>query len=188
MRHPRKCRTYHQLGKCKFNECAYFHSPDENTAKLEKLEKDVVEVKEIVGQLSKSCEELHKELANVSNKTNSIDNIEKAKSTDDDASHPVNCPSKKECCEIKHAKTTKLNRKHKVTKKIKTKKTGTNELYECNQCGYSCSKEITLNKHTNTKHKQEDFKCEKCSNIFFSKNMLYLHLEEEHQDGQVQIE
>ena len=41
MRHPRKFRTFHQLGKCKFTECEYFHSPDENIAKIDKLEMEV---------------------------------------------------------------------------------------------------------------------------------------------------
>ena len=36
--------------------------------------------------------------------------------------------------------------------------------------------------HTNTKHQQEELKCENFSNIFHIKNVLYLHIEEEHQD------
>ena len=147
MQHPRNCKTFLQLAKCKFIQCAYFHSPDKTLIKVEKLEREVAELKEVVGQLSKSFKELHKELKNINNAKSNLNNDDKAKSAKDDVPQP------KESNKIKNANTnaTELKkRKNKVTKKTETK--GKGMIYKCEKCDCSCAKEIILKKYTNTKH------------------------------------
>ena len=156
IRHPRNCKTFLQLAKCKFTQCAYFHSPDESIIKVEKLEREVDELKEVVGQLSKSFKELHEELENMNIAKRKLNNYDKAKSTKDDVSQP------KESNKIKntYTNTTELKtRKNKVTKNTKTKGTRKGMIYKCEKCDHSCAKGITLKKHTNAKHQQEELKC-----------------------------
>ena len=33
-------------------------------------------------------------------------------------------------------------------------------MFHCKDCGYQCNKEVTLNKHVNTKHTKQ--KCKEC--------------------------
>ena len=45
-----------------------------------------------------------------------------------------------------------------------------------------CAKEVTMKKHTNTKHSKTMFACEVCKDIFECKNIFEIHKQEVHQD------
>ena len=59
----------------------------------------------------------------------------------------------------------------------------TEKLLQCKVCDYSCEKEITLNKHTNTKHQtvnnenagRKKFHCHECDSSFTTKKGLKKH-------------
>merc|ERR1719319_1209158 len=68
-RHPRECRYFVQFGRCKLGEaCAYSHAGGSKNHKVEKLEKEVKEMKEEnmkVDQLEKQVQELKAGVNNI---------------------------------------------------------------------------------------------------------------------------
>ena len=52
------------------------------------------------------------------------------------------------------------------------------ENFNCNQCKFRCNKEVTLNKHKNTKH--ESHKCDECGHNFKSSSKLGKHKIRDH--------
>ena len=171
MRHPRQCRSFKKLGKCKFSSCAYLHVPDK-LDKLDKLEKEVVELKETVIKLSKSCNQLKLELSQskcVNDKDKNMnEDIEQLKESVKQLA--LSCQQKN------------VNNKLEVSKKTKTKDARKAKGFNCNKCDYECLNEITLKKHTHTKHMKDHYRCEKCMKVCESKNMLHLHIKETHEE------
>ena len=170
MRHPRQCRSFNKLGKCKFSNCAYLHVPDENSNKLDKLEKEVVELRETVIKLSKSCDQLKLELSQCK--------CDKNKKMNEDIEQLKE--SVKQLAKACQQKT--VNNKLEVSKKTKTKDARKAKGFHCNKCDYECINEMTLKKHTNTKHMKDHYRCEKCMKVCESKNMLHLHVKETHKE------
>jgi hypothetical protein len=62
-----------------------------------------------------------------------------------------------------------VDKKSKVSKK---------DLFKCEKCEYTCNKEGTLKKHTNTKHDYQQFKV--CTQKFSSPIELLHHITKEH--------
>ena len=58
-RHPRLCRVFARFRHCKFKECAYLHVQDGNITHIDKLGKEIVELKEHVKDMSKLVESLN---------------------------------------------------------------------------------------------------------------------------------
>ena len=193
-RHPKSCIYFEKNSFCRYKEkCAYAHHPVKDKDKIDVLVKEVGILRDMIEKLSKTNEDMYEklneiEVSNISNNEKQIDIIkavnqikekDQAKGTNNDVA------------QIKTNANKPKNRKLKVTMKSKAKEAGKAKIYKCKKCDYNCAKEITLKKHTNTKHKQKEINCDKCPDVFFSKNMLDLHIEEEHRyksDMQKQLE
>ena len=67
----------------------------------------------------------------------------------------------------------------------------TGQQFQCKMCDYQCDKEVTLNKHTNTKHQsvnsefagEKRFYCHQCNVSFKTKKSLKKH-ETNHNDAE----
>ena len=53
-RHPKACKNYAKYNKCRFQQFAYSHEKNEHQSKVEKLEKEVNELKLEVEELKKN--------------------------------------------------------------------------------------------------------------------------------------
>ena len=144
MRHPKQCRTFSQYSKCHFTNCAYLHSTDPNTKKLDRLEQELSDLKETVFNLSSRCEELKLQLQKV--------NFDDVKQHENEDIEHLKETVKKLLKQSKAKNEKHMCKKSEVRKKTKCKKVKIVKMYECKQCDYKCEKEITLKKHRNTKH------------------------------------
>jgi hypothetical protein len=124
-------------------------------------------------QLTKSLEDVVKRLGSIEQ-----EQIEQIKAETNSSETPKTCINeldiKKKGVEIMMTKTT-------VNSNIKdTSSSNHNNIFKCDQCNFTSSTRITLNKHTNTKHAENDSgnECSLCEDSFSSAKELKKHIDE----------
>ena len=197
-RHPKTCKNYERNGKCRFERCAYSHEKEENNLKIEILENKVADLKLKIEDIRKTNHEnLETERKNYSEKfinlNNTLADIVVRLSIEENNCKETNLIQTSKEAEMDRTKTKISKRKvNTVTKKIKecSGRTVHKEGYMCDQCDFKTDKEITLTKHTNTKHAQNvaesnteishtaEFKCSLCKDMVDTNEDLEQHIAE----------
>jgi hypothetical protein len=170
------CRTFERLGQCKFAKCAYTHRQDKDSNN-----KEVEKLKETVTKLTNLCGKLQLEALETHDKYKNMD--ERHKAEVNEIKKDMKLMSK--TCDLLKLQIKNINNESRLRKEmpLNNKKGRNNHNFLiCEMCDYKCAKEITLEKHKNTKHLQANFPCESCEDQFVSKVDLKSHMEREHTD------
>ena len=193
LRHPKTCKAFEDLCKCKFVNCAYRHINNRTNTKIEGLENAVLELRlEIVklgnniiedcsqkiGFLDRDIKALRYDINQLSKNIKSTELL-------------LNKLNEKETWESpdinKKPVTMKITTARKETmKNIIDANSGESQKhdFQCHQCDFVCLKNETLMKHINTKHgdqietKVSKSKCSICDDKFVTKAEYQKHKEE----------
>ena len=132
----------------------------EKVAAESKMENAVRQVEIVIKAMTRKVLYLEEEFRNIKENGNKIERKEPVKDADEyENSTPVSAK----------LKPPGVEKKSKASKK---------DQFKCEKCDYTCQKEATLQKHTNTKH--VDQQCKVCSKKFSSTTELLYHIEKEH--------
>ena len=137
MRHPKKCRSFESLKKCKLLNCAYLHVDSESSQKTEELIKVVNKIKYVIRQISQNIKEQN------------IRKIEKLETNVIALRDDIKMMS--EHLHSSEMLIRQLNKNYK--KNIYSPKDKETDDIKCDICNFKCKNVITLSKHKNTKHK-----------------------------------
>ena len=176
-RHPKKCKNFDVFGKCKFTNCDYVHSDDEVNHKVKLLEKCVIELKTEVVQLIKVEDD---------NRNQKITDLEKEIEVLKDTVKNTANDLKTTQLLIKQMNDKNyteqlVNERADSNSTIEASKLETKEKrLKCKVCDYKCKKQVTLRKHTNTKHSKIKYNCDKCLKTFTRNVELEDHMQREH--------
>ena len=203
-RHPRPCKRYNTEKGCKFGGvCAYQHKIEsingpendlekkvklletlmiEMTKKMSKLESEVEDLKSMNSHIKstdpsvKKGEEIfdkthndNKPAQNVKEHGDSVKKDEDVKEKMDQNDHSVKDNGKPI---VANNEEEVVNESEKETSKpLKPK-------FKCDLCGATFKKDITLKKHVNTKH--DDQNCKVCHEVFKTSMEVLKHVAKEH--------
>ena len=157
-RHPRLCKYFSRFGHCKFAEgCAYSHSIDNKSMKIEELEKEVTELKEDMKKLKieltdkmekevgevKHVSELNKDVNDLKNVVGEMKRLMAYMNRKINAIEPLP--------EGKTNEVKKSNERMKKKENCDETKKG-DQKFKCEMCSYETKNKIALKKHVNTKH------------------------------------
>ena len=192
-RHPKTCKYFEKNGMCRFEKCAYSHDKEGNNLKIEILENKVSALKLEIESLTKR----NQEIQDVVRKTNS-DRLYKLSNTIEDVVERLRTIEQEQMEQRKMKaysgeipKEGETGNKKKEVEIIVTdtnansnrKDTSAsihNNSFKCDQCSFISDTRITLNKHTNTKHAEQDsgYECSLCEDSFSSSKELKTHIDE----------
>ena len=195
-RHPKNCKRYVSGNGCRFREdCAYYHNvekqedPNELKMKVDILEKKMAHnMKERIEELEKIMKEKESAESKMKNAVRQLEIVVKAmtrkvlsleeeitkikeNSEKNDEKEPF-----KDTHEYKSS--TPVSEKKNLAGVDKKSKVCKKDQFKCEKCDYTCNKEGTLKKHTNTKH--ADQQCKVCSQKCSSPIELLHHIAKEH--------
>ena len=197
-RHPKTCRNFSQKGECRHNEkCAYSHKQQENVQLkfneimlflISRNQQDIVALKEEVKNMQNLVENM------VDYNKNKEQNVESSKDVENKEKDTNLDQTKSNHVDVKDTEEDygeKSNDLH-VNK--------TQTVFKCEECQFECEKQITLNKHRNTKHTQDNskkservnkaasnndkFHCDECSYSCSTKKSLKKHMSQKHESSQ----
>ena len=170
-RHPKVCKNYTKYNKCRFNDvCAYYHEKEGNIQ--EELNE---QFKLAMLKHERDIQELNKEVTNMKHIIHTL-TLELAK------------------CSQKHVSIVETVEKDEKKSSTVPSSSSSQQEFQCDQCDYTCVKDITLKKHVNTKHQivkktcekghesvvKAKFNCDECSFICNTKKLLKKHKSKEH--------
>ena len=138
--------------------------------------KKVEEQKETVTKLANLCGKLQLEALETHDKYKNMD--ERHKAEVNEIKKDMKLMSK--TCDLLKLQIKNINNESKLRKEmpLNNKKGRNNHNFLiCEMCNYKCAKEITLAKHKNTKHLQQN-----CEDQFVCKADLKSHMDREHKD------
>ena len=174
MRHPKRCKFFDMNKKCKFENCAYDHSKDENKVKIEHLEAkcnaletEVTYLKEEqekvnprIDLMGRGVMKLKREVERLTLICNGM--IYTKEITNNENKSPVLDKEKKNT-KPKHKVHQKQQSKEENESVQESRKGMNRDVYNCNKCDEAFEKETYLNSHMQKKHDAEnDFKCDEC--------------------------
>ena len=167
-RHPQTCRNFSKNGKCRFQgSCAYLHEKNENS-------------QELLNEQFKSLMMKHEnDIQNLTDEVNRLKSLVQNMTL-----------------EMVKNIMNEVERKEKEIPKdgTETEASLQKPAFKCEKCEYTSDKEITLNKHMNTRHiienkKSDDnkeyedkhnFNCDECSFSSKNKKNLKKHKDKHH--------
>ena len=203
-RHPKTCRYFRDLGRCKFNEsCAFKHIESETTSskRFEILEKKVEEDKKIIDQLTltqkriekdlkerdKEIRKLNETLKKLLEKTETNDSInvlEKEENEFDDLESTFINPFNKIKCDLcdfkaKDERGLKIHERRKHTNPVITVIVEKKKKYTCEECDFETNIKKYFSKHTASSCLLVHF-CEFCTESFENKYEIDVHMRTSH--------
>ena len=153
--------------------CAFAHPTNRGRENQDLLEKEVSVLKEEVKQLCAANACINDEL-------NNIEILKKEVKTLKESIHEMTTTLKDTEDLVKQLVVQTHTKDNAILKE------GDNMLH-CKLCDYSCKREATLRKHSNTKHPERKYKCNKCDISFKSNDMLKQHVNSEHK-GNIEVD
>ena len=204
-RHPKRCKNYVSKNACRFeSDCAYSHKKSKESIEKDMLKEKVDTLEKTVSEMEIKLKNFEEELNEIKRdkfRKEQIDNkglnSEKKADTGKDAAlqdinlRKVSEPKQNSLeCQGSKAKTKETKKpvfifgaeaRKSVLEEGKSNEIGkSSKLMKCDQCDYSCERQNTLKKHTNTKHTVQ--KCSLCSEEFTTSMDLISHIAIEQHD------
>ena len=174
--HPRLCKYFRESGTCKFGEgCSYIHKDDtskneinEIKEELNNLNEEIMIIKETVKSLSSVKKEAQMMIQVISDMKEDIMNIK-----DENLNIVQQIVALEK--EISKGSIEDLNSDQEKSFTDSTEKE--DMQIKCQECEFQCEREITTNKHTNTKH-CEELICKKYEHMLNENDMFKMEIVE----------
>ena len=180
-RHPKICKNYIKDNNCRFNnKCAYHHKENENNQ-----EQMNEQFKLAILKHERDIQELNEEVNKMKNMIHTM-TLELVK------------------CTQNHVATVETDAENINIADINLM--SSEPLFQCDQCDYTCGKDITLKKHIDTKHKNTNhpkgdqnssvstqgksstINCDECDHSCKTKKGLKKHKTQDHQSQNIKFE